>query len=167
MKSEMTVVANVTGDAQASDSAVPPEPGGLLNLNNLKFSLNAKFPHEKSVVSFIKNNFPGASLHDWNNWNWQVRNSIHTAERLREIFGEAYENVINTLPENHLPFRITPYFASLLSRFPSDHPLFRTMIPSKEELIIHRGEKTIRSMRQSIRLCPISSTATPTGCSLP
>jgi lysine 2,3-aminomutase len=141
MKSEISVATSITGDASASDSAVPPEPGGLLNLNNLKFSLNAKFPHDKSVISFIKNNFPGASLHDWNNWNWQVRNSIHTAERLKEIFGEAYENVINTLPENHLPFRITPYFASLLSRFPSDHPLFRTMIPSKEELIISQGEK--------------------------
>jgi lysine 2,3-aminomutase len=141
MKSEINVVSTIPGDASASDSAVPPEPGGLLNLNKLKFNLYAKFPHDKSVASFIKNNFPGASFHDWNNWTWQVRNSIHTAERLREIFGEAYENVINTLPENHLPFRITPYFASLLSRFPSDHPLFRTMIPSREELIVHQGEK--------------------------
>ena len=142
MKSEMTIVQNtVSNDAAASDSAVPPEPGGILDLNNLKLYSNAKFPHDKSVNTFIKNNFPGATIHDWNNWNWQVKNSIHTAERLKEIFGEAYENVINTLPTNHLPFRITPYFASLLNRYPPEHPLFRTMIPSKEELIISRGEK--------------------------
>jgi lysine 2,3-aminomutase len=142
MKSEMNVASVVNSiDGTSSDSPVPPEPGGIIDLNNLTLELNAKFPHDSSVESFIKSNFPGATLHDWNNWNWQIKNSVHTAERLREIFGESYENVINTLPQNHLPFRITQYFASLLSRFPADHPLFRTMIPSKEELIISPGEK--------------------------
>jgi lysine 2,3-aminomutase len=142
MKSEMTIVQNtVSNDASTSDSAVPPAPGGMFNRFNISLRSNKNFPHDKSVNTFIKSNFPGTTIHDWNNWNWQIKNSIHTAERLKEIFGEAYENVINTLPENHLPFRITPYFASLLSRYPSEHPLFRTMIPSKEELIISRGEK--------------------------
>ena len=142
MKSEMTVVSVIkSGDGTSPDSPVPPEPGGIINLKYLKLTLNSKFPHDSSVHSFIKNNFPGATIHDWNNWNWQIKNSIHSAERLKEIFGEAYENVISTLPQNHLPFRITPYFASLLNRFPSNHPLFRTMIPSKEELILSPGER--------------------------
>jgi lysine 2,3-aminomutase len=141
MKSETTVVSTITSEAATTDSAVPSEPGGIIDLKHLKLYSNSKFPLDKSVNTFIKNNFQGTSIHDWNNWNWQIKNSIHTSERLRQIFGEAYENIINTLPENHLPFRITPYFASLLNRFPSDHPLFRTMIPSKEELIIRRGEK--------------------------
>lgn len=142
MKSEMTIVnTTMNSEAALSDSAVPPEPGGILDLNNLNLHSNAKFPHDKSVNTFIKKNFPGTTIHDWNSWNWQIKNSIHTEERLKEIFGEAYENVIDTLPKNHLPFRITPYFASLLSRYPSEHPLFRTMIPSKEELLIGRGEK--------------------------
>jgi len=142
MKSEMTVVSAIgSSDGTGSDSPVPPEPGGLINLNNLTLQSNAKFPHDISVEPFMRANFPGATIHDWNNWNWQIKNNIHTAERLKEIFGEAYENIINSLPQNHLPFRITPYFASLLSRFPSNHPLFRTMIPSKEELILSPGEK--------------------------
>jgi len=138
----MTVVSAIgSSDGTGSDSPVPPEPGGLINLNNLTLQSNAKFPHDISVEPFMRANFPGATIHDWNNWNWQIKNNIHTAERLKEIFGEAYENIINSLPQNHLPFRITPYFASLLSRFPSNHPLFRTMIPSKEELILSPGEK--------------------------
>jgi lysine 2,3-aminomutase len=141
MKSEITVVSAESGEGTSPDSPVPPEPGGIFDLNHLKLTLNSRFPHDPSVLSFMRVNFPGSTLHDWNNWNWQLKNSIHTAERLKEIFGEAYENIINTLPENHLPFRITPYFASLLSRFPSDHSLFKTMIPSKEELILGRGEK--------------------------
>ena len=142
MKSEMTIVQNtVSHDAVPSDSAIPPAPGGIFDRINFSFRSNTKFPNDKSVIAFIKNNFPGTTFHDWNNWNWQIKNSIHTAERLKEIFGEANENVINALPINHLPFRITPYFASLLSRFPSEHPLFRTMIPSKEELMIGKGEK--------------------------
>jgi len=86
-------------------------------------------------------NYPKATISDWNNWNWQLRNSIFTAERLKEIFGDRYINVISSLPRNHLPFRITPYFASLLNRFSSDHPLFRTVIPAKDELITGIGEK--------------------------
>ena len=141
MKSEVTFVSAATGESAAPDTAIPPEPGGIFNFKNLRLGTNTKFPFDRSVNAFIKHNFAGTSIHEWNNWNWQVKNSIHTAERLKEIFGEAYENVISTLPENHLPFRITPYFASLLNRFPSDHPLFQTMIPSKEELITGPGEK--------------------------
>ena len=98
------------------------------------------FPYDESVPHFITKNYPKTSIKEWNNWNWQIKNSVDSADRLKEIFGETYENVINSLPENHLPFRITPYFASLLSRFSSDHPLFRTMIPAKEELITGIGE---------------------------
>lgn len=142
MKSKMTFVnTTVAGDTVTSDSAVPPEPGGIFDRINFSLRSNTNFPHDKSVNTFIKNNFPRTTIHDWNNWNWQIKNSIYTAERLKEIFGEAYENIINTLPLNHLPFRITPYFASLLNRYPPEHPLFRTMIPSKEELMIGQGEK--------------------------
>ncbi len=142
MKTEMTFVNTTTGESSSSDPSVPPEPGGRPDLTNLKLHSNLKFPYDKSVIPFIKKYFPGTTIHNWNNWNWQIRSSIHTAERLREIFGEAHENVINALPSNHLPFRITPYFASLLSRLPAGHPLFRTMIPSREELITGQGEKS-------------------------
>lgn len=99
------------------------------------------FPYDESVRSFISRHYPKTTISEWNNWNWQIRNSITTSERLKEIFGETYENVISSLPENHLPFRITPYFGSLLSRFSPNHPLFRTIIPAREELLTGYGEK--------------------------
>lgn len=142
MKSGMTVITPlVSEETSASDFPVPIVPGRIFSIFNRSLRSTASFPCDESVHHFIRKNYPKTSIRDWNSWTWQLRNSIHTAERLKEIFGETYENVISSLPENHLPFRITPYFASLLSRFSPNHPLFRTMIPAKEELTTGNGEK--------------------------
>jgi lysine 2,3-aminomutase len=142
MKSGMTVTTpQVSDEASASESPVPIGSGSIFSIFNRSLRSSPSFPGDESVHQFIRKNFPKTSLREWNSWTWQIKNSIHSAERLKEIFGESYENVISSLPENHLPFRITPYFASLLSRFAPGHPLFRTMIPAKEELTIGEGEK--------------------------
>jgi lysine 2,3-aminomutase len=44
------------------------------------------------------------------------------------------------MPKNHLPFRVTPYFAYLLSSLSGDHPLYRTIIPTINELSIIEEE---------------------------
>lgn len=131
----------VSEETSASDIPVPIVPKGKFSIFKIGTGATAHFTCDESVHEFIRKNYPKASVRDWNSWTWQIKNSIQTAERLKEIFGETYENVISSLPENHLPFRITPYFASLLSRFAPDHPLFMTMIPSKEELTMGSGEK--------------------------
>ncbi len=142
MKSGTTsTTPSVSEETSAPDSPVPIVSGSIFSIFKKGLHAGATFPCDESVRQFILRNYPKSSVNDWNSWTWQVNNSIHTAERLREIFGESYENVISSLPENQLPFRITPYFASLLSRFAPDHPLFRTMIPAKEELIRGEGEK--------------------------
>jgi len=142
MKSGTTMTTpDISEETSASDSPVPIVSGSIFSIFSRSMRSTANFPCDESVHRFIRKNYPKTSVSDWNSWTWQIKNSIHTAERLKEIFGESYENVISTLPENHLPFRITPYFASLLSRFAPGHPLFRTMIPAKEELIIGNGEK--------------------------
>lgn len=142
MKSGMTVTTPIVSEEiSAPDSPVPIVSGGIFSIFNRSLRSTANFPCDESVHHFIRKNYPKTSISDWNSWTWQIKNSIDTAERLKEIFGESYENVISSLPENHLPFRITPYFASLLSRFAPDHPLFRTMIPAKEELTTGNGEK--------------------------
>lgn len=142
MKSEMTMTTPlVSEETSVPDSPVPIVSGSIFSIFNRSLRPSANFPCDDSVYHFIRMNFPKTSVSEWNSWTWQIKNSIHTAERLKEIFGESYENVISSLPDNHLPFRITPYFASLLSRFAPNHPLFRTMIPAKEELTIGIGEK--------------------------
>ena len=135
------ITPQVSDEISAADSPVPIVSGRIFSIFNRSLRSKANFPCDESVHQFIKKNFPKTSVGDWNSWSWQLKNSIETAERLKEIFGESYENIISSLPENHLPFRITPYFASLLSRFPPDHPLFRTMIPAREELRTGNGEK--------------------------
>lgn len=142
MKTGNTVItATVSEETSPPDPPVPIVQGRVPTILDNSLLTAPNFPSHGSVSGFIEKNFPGASLKEWNNWNWQVKNSIQTAERLKGIFGGSYENVINQLPENHLPFRITPYFASLLGRFAPDHPLFRTMVPAKEELTTGKGEK--------------------------
>jgi lysine 2,3-aminomutase len=142
MKSGMTVTTPcISEENSAPDSPMHIVSGSIFSIFNRSLRSKANFPCDESVHHFIKKNYPKTSVSDWNSWTWQIKNSISTDERLKEIFGESYENVISSLPENHLPFRITPYFASLLSRFAPDHPLFRTMIPAKEELTIGNGEK--------------------------
>ena len=142
MKSEMTMTTPlVSEETSVPDSPVPIVSGSIFSIFNRSLRPSANFPCDDSVYHFIRKNFPKTPVSEWNSWTWQIKNSINTAERLKEIFGESYENVISTLPDNHLPFRITPYFASLLSRFAPNHPLFRTMIPAKEELTFGIGEK--------------------------
>jgi lysine 2,3-aminomutase len=142
MKSGMTLKIPAFSEERAG--AYAPVPVAISSGQSL-FEKNPhptiRFVCDESVHHFISRNFPNTTLKEWNNWNWQLKNSIHTAGRLKEIFREPVENVISLLPENHLPFRITPYFASLLSRFDPNHPLFRTIIPAMEELTIGFGEK--------------------------
>jgi lysine 2,3-aminomutase len=68
------------------------------------------------------------STPQWHDWHWQLKNSV-TQFSHAELAGE-----------QKLPFRITPYYADLLSRLGPGHPLARTMLPSPEELLVSPGE---------------------------
>ena len=94
------------------------------------------------VTEFIKNNYPDTTIDQWNDWKWQVRNSITKSADLISILGKKNEDTILNMPENHLPFRITPYFASLLDRLENSHPLYKTIIPTVNELNSCEGERT-------------------------
>lgn len=78
---------------------------------------------------------PHLSEHTWNNWRWQIRNSIVDYDRLESVFGEAVNK--SGLIEKKLPFRITPYYASVVK---NSKPLQKTVIPSINELIVSDGE---------------------------
>lgn len=97
---------------------------------------------DKQTTDFIKINYPDITISQWNDWKWQIRNSITKSENLIQILGKNKENIILNIPNNHLPFRITPYFASLLDRLDNDHPLYKTIIPTIDELDYCEGEKS-------------------------
>jgi lysine 2,3-aminomutase len=91
----------------------------------------------------------GGSEKDWHDARWHFRNVIRDAQRLGrlvELTGEENE-AINIMVENHLPFGVTPYYASLMDREPSrvnDHAVRAQVIPSLEYarfMAQHKGER--------------------------
>lgn len=78
---------------------------------------------------------------EWNDWHWQLKNSIKSIKELKEILGlpleisEEIEKVIN-----YFPMSITPYYLMVLRNvienkgIDASLPLMRTVLPSIEEL---------------------------------
>ncbi|MDO9567336.1 MAG: KamA family radical SAM protein [Candidatus Desulfaltia sp.] len=72
----------------------------------------------------------------WNDANWQLKNSIRSVEQLQKVIklnafqAKEIERTIKTLKEQGKePFRITPYYASLMQEDPF-HPV---MLPGEKE----------------------------------
>jgi len=86
--------------------------------------------------------FPLTTIDSWNDWKWQLRNSITTIDELKKIMKLSQKEImaINNL-KGRLPLRITPYFASLIYKTGFSHPLRRNVIPVVEELIHTSAEQ--------------------------
>jgi lysine 2,3-aminomutase len=115
---------NLQQSQNESESSDVPPAGGQ---ETLAMSTN-------KLKKFIQDNYHETSLEEWNDWKWQIRNSITKTETLTKVLGDKKNDTIINVPENHLPFRVTPYFAYLLSTLSNDHPLYRTIIPTINEL---------------------------------
>jgi lysine 2,3-aminomutase len=92
-------------------------------------------PHTISLRSqnFQETFFPAATDDDWNDWRWQLRNSIRNLGDLTRVFSLSEDE--RTAVERHagsLPVGITPYYASLLGSDPHE-PLRRTVITVNDE----------------------------------
>jgi lysine 2,3-aminomutase len=92
---------------------------------------------------FIHRYFPLATADSWNDWKWQLRNSITNIEDLKKIIKLSDKEImaINNL-KGRLPLRITPYFASLIWNTNYSHPLRRNVIPVIEELLQTTSEQS-------------------------
>jgi lysine 2,3-aminomutase len=117
------------------------EPGA----KTMFFSQN-EIPNQlvsKRSSEFIHRYFPLTSVDSWNDWKWQIRNSINTFEELKKIMKLSHKEIlaINNL-KGRLPLRITPYFASLIYKCGYSHPLRRNVIPVVEELIQRSNEQS-------------------------
>jgi lysine 2,3-aminomutase len=93
-------------------------------------------------AEFIYRFFPQVTTDAWNDWKWQLRNSITNIEGLKKIMKLSDKEIlaINNL-KGRLPLRITPYFASLIYDSNFSHPLRRNVIPVIEELLQHVNEQ--------------------------
>lgn len=92
-------------------------------------------------LEFLKTFFPGATLRDWNNWHWQVKNSARSIAELGRYINLS-DNEIGILSKDahSLPLRITPYYISLLDRDDAEQPLRKSVVPVFDEYIVSQGE---------------------------
>jgi lysine 2,3-aminomutase len=108
--------------------------------------LSVRNERDKSVISersrkFIDTFFSGLTDKEWNNWHWQLKQSVSRTDQL-DRFLRLSENEISIFgKKSHtLPLRITPYYLSLIDRDNPDQPLRKTFVPVLDELITASGE---------------------------
>lgn len=78
--------------------------------------------------------FPDATDLDWNDWRWQLRNSIKDVDGLGRILKlSVLERSAASRSAGVLPARITPYYASLLDVCNDQQPLRRTVVATSDE----------------------------------
>ena len=100
-----------------------------------------RFPVGDLARDFRKRFFPEASAEDWNDWRWQLRKRIRTADDLNRVFKLSPDELDAVARhKGSLPVGITPYYASLFSHDDPMQPLRRTHIPVGTEYLRTPGE---------------------------
>jgi lysine 2,3-aminomutase len=98
-------------------------------------------PISERSRQFLRRHYSGVSVHDWNDWKWQVRNRIRRIEQLEQVISLTQdERDAVARRTGNLPIAITPYYLSLLSPGDPRQPLRRTHIPVGDEFIRGGGE---------------------------
>ncbi len=141
MKKETSASENP--ETEESSKLEPPSIQADTDLNpnfTIQPNPNTVFTVSMRSMDFLAKNFPGSGINDWNNWQWQVRNSFTSLDHLNKFLG------LSTLESNskaygkNLPVRITPYYASLLDPDDESQPLRRTVVPVALEMNTSPGE---------------------------
>ncbi|MEF2144289.1 MAG: KamA family radical SAM protein [Desulfovibrionaceae bacterium] len=137
-----------------TEDSVPPEPE-VASWFPASFSASAstaaplvegprRNPSPKrhaDVASFLRKNFPGAGLTQWNDWRWQLANRISSPERIAGLLDiSTDERLALTGCGGALPFAVTPYYASLLDPANAAQSLRRCVIPTCAESVLGPGE---------------------------
>ena len=79
---------------------------------------------------------------DWQDWTWQLKNRLTTAEQLERYMTLTPEEKAGCEFANQkLALAITPYFFNLIDREDPNCPIRRQVIPRGEEMIVSEEEK--------------------------
>ncbi len=141
MKKEEVFVQQ--GEPEEAASLEPPSSaavsGRQVQSQNQPLSNTASTISVRSI-EFLTKHFPGSSLNEWNNWQWQIRNSFTSVDQLNSFLGLSPDESEIRKSGVNLPIRITPYYASLLDPADPMQALRRTVIPVVQELNLSPGE---------------------------
>ena len=100
-----------------------------------------RFPTGERAAAFRERLCPGVSPAQWNDWRWQLRNRIQSAQTLSRIIRLSDdEREAVTRHGGNLPFAVTPYYASLLDPEDPSQPIRRTVVPVAAEFDLGPGE---------------------------
>jgi lysine 2,3-aminomutase len=123
------------GRGEAADGA---PPATVVRITQAR---RESFPQSKAARAFHKRYYPEASLQDWNDWRWQLRERIKSLAGLERLFALSDDERAAVLAhKGALPVGITPYYASLMDRDDPQDPIRRTHIPVGQEYIRMPGE---------------------------
>lgn len=101
-----------------------------------------EFPVNPKTLFFRTKHFPNITDKEWNNWQWQLKNSYTHYDQIRSFLFLADDEIKPSLNGNNLPIRMTPYYASLLDPENPVQPLRRSVVPVLDELITLPEEKS-------------------------
>ena len=92
--------------------------------------------------AFKKKYFPDVDIDKWNNWKWQLRNSIKDYDTISNFLNLSdKEKSILKESQNPLPISITPYYAHLIEEDDASGPVRRSVIPIFNETLLSPGEE--------------------------
>ncbi|AEF95969.1 KamA family radical SAM protein [Methanotorris igneus] len=99
-------------------------PSGLLEDVKKKREEN-----KKRILEYF-----GGDEDDWNDWKWHLKHIIKDSKTLSDLVNLTEEEIkaIDLAVENHIPFGVTPYYASLMDKDASrkyDHAIRAQVIP--------------------------------------
>ncbi len=95
------------------------------------------------AVKAARGIWSGVSDAEWNDWKWQLRNSLKTKEELEQIITLTPEEEEGLkLPKHKLSMAITPHTAILMDPQDPSCPIRRQFVPRAGELIVSPLEMT-------------------------
>jgi len=137
----------VVTHTELNEDEEPPSKQMFINEETLLTEyLQNKLERDKASLSkrsseFLHQYFPEATERDWNNWHWQLRNSVTTIQRLSKFLDLSVNEIRPAQAINDtLPIRITPYYLSLLDKYKADQPLRKSVVPVFDEFLVSKGE---------------------------
>ena len=127
----------------SADAAILDVPGRDAKRSNGARRIEPinRFPVSEHSRRFLRRFYPGVSVHDWNDWKWQVRHRVRRLDGLEKVLRLTEDERRSVIQRTgNLPIAITPYYLSLLSPDDPGQPLRRTHIPVGGEFLRGVGE---------------------------